>query len=184
MNIMQNFKRIASLIAIAVLSLLVIVLGIEAFYNSPKYDDFCRMNPEPYYPRESIPGKICDYSQSNEEYQCSLNKGMPTYEFDKEGCREYKDCDYCNKNFQDKQKPYNRTVFIIHVIAGVILILIGMYLKLDFVGTGFIYGGILNILTGVIRYFSEMSPILRFVTVLIALIIVVLVAVKKLGKNS
>lgn len=178
---MQNFKRIASLIAIAVLSLLVITLGIEAFYKSPKYDDFCKMNPEPY--REQIPGKVCDYSQSNEEYQCSLNKGMPTYEFEKDGCRKYKECNYCNKNFEEVQKPYDRTVFIVHVIAGVILILMGMYFKLDFVGTGFIYGGILNILTGVIRYFSEMSPIIRFVTVLIALIIVVFVAVKKLGKK-
>ncbi len=179
---MQNFKRIASLIAIAVLSLLVITLGIEAFYKSPKYDEFCKFTPEPAYPKETMPGKVCDYSQSNEEYQCSLNKGMPVYEFNKEGCRNYKECNYCNKDFENARKPYDRTVFIFHIIAGVILILIGMYFKLDFIGTGFIYGGILNLLTGVIRYFSEMSPIIRFITVLLALIIVVLVAVKKLGK--
>ena len=58
-----------------------------------------------------------------------------------------------------------------------------MYFKLDFVGTGFIYGGILNILTGVIRYFSEMSRLLRFGVVLLALIIVVWVAIKRLGKE-
>jgi Ni,Fe-hydrogenase I cytochrome b subunit len=177
---MQNFKRVASLIAIALLSLLVIALGIEAFYKSPKYDDFCKFDrAEPYLAEK--PG-LCDYKQTKDEYECSINKGMPRYDFNDKGCRFYKECDFCNKNFEEANKPYSRTVFIVHVIAGVILILIGMYIKFDFVGTGFIYGGILNLLTGVIRYFSEMSPILRFITVLIALIIVVWVAIKKLGK--
>ncbi len=179
---MENFKRIASLIAIALLSLFVIVLGIEAFYTSPKYEDFCEFDrPEPYLvtPEKS---NLCSYIETKQEYDCSISKGIPRYDFDKEGCRKFKECDYCNKNFEDAKKPYNRTVFIIHILAGVILILIGIYIKLEFVGTGFIYGGILNLLVGVIRYFSDMSPIIRFITVLIALIIVVYVAFKKLSK--
>ena len=117
---MQKFKIIASLIAIALLSLFVVVLGIEAFYAAPVYDDFCKINPEPARLPEGLSktqSGVCDYSQSNEEYQCSLNKGMPIYEFDKVGCRKYKECNYCNRDFQDAQKPYNRTVFIAHVIA-------------------------------------------------------------------
>ena len=78
---MINVKNLVLGIGIVVIFALALWQGVEAFYPSSKYDDFCITN----YPSapQLKPDTICNPSKSlqNQEQQCYQRKGFPIYEF-------------------------------------------------------------------------------------------------------
>ena len=181
---MVNFKQIAIVVAISVLSALLIGLAIDAFYTTPKYEDFCEQYA---YPRgvEKFPaGYIanCTYQQSEEEIACYREGGFPEFDYDNHGCSEFRECNFCNKEFEQASAKYNRNVFFITAPLGILLIIYGVFFAVEFIGSGFMFGGVFALAYGTIRYFSDMSKIMRVITILIELVIVVWIALKKVKR--
>ncbi len=176
----EHFKLVAMTIVIAVLSALFIGLLVDAIYPTPKYEDYCNK----FYPeqRPLVTGTICNYTQSVGEKECYKEGGTPRYDYTAEGCQVFKECDFCNKEFEEDNKVYNRNLFFIVSPLGLIMIIFGVYYAVGFIGSGFMFGGILSVAYGTIRYFSDMSKIMRVAVIFIELVIVVWLGLKKLRK--
>ncbi len=123
--------------------------------------------------------------QRQKEQLCYDGKGQPTYVLDESGCNVYKDCNYCNKVFMDAQEKYNRIVFISAGIVGILALIIGAaILALESVGTGIMFGGVLTIIYGTIRYWGNLPDVGRFIILGIALVVLIWLGYKILASQG
>lgn len=187
---MPDIRRILVIFVIAVLFTILVNVSIEAFYPEPQYDDYC----EPNYPRPlpyKEPPRTCDEFgiPQNLADSCSAQDGELQYKYDEYSCVSDVYCDFCNTKLQQDQQQYNLVVFIVSAIAGLAALILGFYLPQaknvinEWVGSGFLLGGMLSIFVGTVRYFGDMGRYTRPVVILIELIIVIFLAYKKLGKK-
>ena len=178
----EHFKLVAMTIIIAILSSLFIGLLVDAFYEAPKYEDFCksRGKSEPY-PLGAPAKENCNITRNDEENECFDNGGNPIYDY-KSGCPAYQECDFCHKLFEEANNKYNRNIFFIVAPLGLIMIIYGVYFGVGFIGSGFMFGGIMSVAYGTIRYFSGMSKFMRVLVIFIELVIVVWLGMKKFKK--
>ncbi|MEK6840193.1 MAG: hypothetical protein AABX72_04565 [Nanoarchaeota archaeon] len=184
-------KEVAMTIALAVLGALFVGLLVDAIYESPKYEDYCgrgQYEAQPY-PKYVVPGQepICGYNATKTEIdainKCYEEEGMPEFNYDDRNCQtSFKECNFCNKQYQDATEVYNRNVFYIVAPIGALAVIIGLFIGYEVVGTGFMFSGILLVAYATMRYFSNMSKIMRVVVIFIELVLLVLISIKKLKK--
>ncbi|MFH1592653.1 MAG: hypothetical protein ABIB47_04785 [Candidatus Woesearchaeota archaeon] len=177
---MTNFKEVAMAVGIAVLSALFIILLVDAFYESPKYLDFCEERFE--RPVRLVSPEECDLTQTEEEIQCLNDDGMPRYDFDDKGCQVFSSCDLCSKEYRAVSEKYNKNIFLIMAPLGILLILFGVLYKVAFLGSGFMFGGIIVLAYGTIRFFADMNKYVRVIVIFIELILLLLIGIKKVKK--
>ncbi|MBI2135904.1 hypothetical protein HYU06_02450 [Candidatus Woesearchaeota archaeon] len=194
-------KYIVVLVIIVLFAILVQSL-IEAIYQEPQYDKFCRYYeriPKAAYPvayplqdeKDRIAHKCQDYTKSTEEQikQCVDSEGQNEYNYDEYGCPTKYECNYCNKNYITSQKKYSLVVFLVSAILGLIAIILGLILPStknilhEWVGTGFMLGGIVTLFIGTARYYADMYRILRPIVILIELLIVIYLVYNVFSKN-
>jgi len=147
---LDKVKKIALSIAIAIILALFVNVGIATFYDSPDYE-------ECFYPRPLLRG---EFEQPTKEEQS-----------------DSKECEDGNRALRS---VYNRNVFLVLVIAGVASLLVGFTLGVSSVASGLLFGGILNLFIGVVRFWSDMDEYLRFIILGITLVILIWVGYKKL----
>lgn len=75
---------------------------------------------------------------------------------------------------------HETTVFFVSVPIGILAIIIGGFLTAKTIGGGLIFGGIFSICDGYAQYWSNLSNGLRFVSLLIAFVVLVFVGYKKI----
>lgn len=190
----MNVKNLVLGIGIFIVFMFLLHNGIRAFYDSPKYEDFCKPGVfQGYYPEKSIPAypTNCTYSVQlrTQEQTCYDQKGQPIYEYDNSGCMiGVKECNYCNKYFDDARNSYNKTVFVIALIVGIVVLLTGyLILSVEPVGSSLMASGIGAIIYGTIGNWENLGNIGRFLLLLIALVLLIWIALrlnKNLGSNS
>ena len=178
-----NLKQTGLIVGIAILFAFFVYFTIEAIYPSPKYEDFCKNQ---YY-REPIPVKQgmqvnCTNSWETKEVQeCSVNKGSPEFKQDVNGCDIFDKCNYCGKEHDEYNNKYQRNVFIITAIIGIIAIVFGLYFGIEFMAGGFLFGGIITLAYSTIRYFSRgnVDNWLRVIVLFIEILILIWIGYKK-----
>lgn len=182
-------KQVLLAIAIAVIFAFFVGYGINTFYEEPRYDDFCegyRFNTFETsqecedaggswieYPDEKIPmtntmtcSKISE-TENNITLSCNAIQRE-----DRNGWCEY--TPRCQEEYNNSRENYNRNVFIISLIIGLIGLGIGAaFLTVESVGSGLMGGGVLTIIYGIIRYWGDASDTLRFI--LLGIVLAVLV---------
>jgi len=84
--------------------------------------------------------------------------------------------------FEERQRVYQRALFSVAVPVGVLVIVLGAILPVQAIGTGLMFGGIFSVLDGYINYWSELPDGARFVSLLLAFIVLVWVGYRKLAK--
>lgn len=158
--------------------------GIRAFYQpAPEYDDFC--NNTNYFRGESKPlpiGQSCTFTQQlrAQEQECYTQKGQPIYNYNEFGCQtEVKECDFCQKYYDEAKQAHNKIVFIIALIVGIITLLVG-YTKLSVepVGSALMASGIGSIVYGTIINWDNLGNLWRFLLLLIAFLLLIWIALK------
>lgn len=164
-----NMKNIVIGIAIVILTFLVIFQGIQTFYPSPKYSDFCE---------ERIAKPIATDQQTCLDFGGQWN--------DYEGARPIAEGEltgYCNRDFtcrqeyEDTREIYSKNLFIITTILGIILLVVGGVLfELEAVGAGIMGGSIITFIYGTGSYWSFAGDAFRFIISIVGLILVVLLA--------
>jgi len=165
-------KKIILAIAIAILFVMFIAYAIETIYPSPKYESYCNPNQKQYY------------NQTDCEHANFTWTSYPTYIPEKMapvGVSGY--CDTyskCQKIYEDANQVYNRNIFFISLIIGIITIIIAVLLSLESVSSGFMAGGVLLIIYGTIRYWGSLSNWLRTLMLAFALAVLVWIGYKKL----
>ncbi|MEK6891041.1 MAG: hypothetical protein AABX03_02790 [Nanoarchaeota archaeon] len=167
-------KNILIGLAITILASFVAIYGILAFYgDAPQWDVYC--------------GNITQVYEINTSQQCEAvgGKWNPVYTDGryaptpvKQGPEGYCDLYYdCNLNLQDAQKSYSKTLFLITVPIGVILIIIGAALfALEAVGAGIMLAGIVTLIYGAGSYWPNANNMFRFLISLAGLILVIILA--------
>lgn len=180
----MKVKEIAMFLAIGIMIALFIGLLVDAVYEEPEYHDYCKGEFRPIPFKE--PAHVCNYSiEHNTNVQnCYDMEGNPEFDYDERGCEVFKSCNFCNKEFNEVRKIYNRNVFFIVSPIGAIALIAGLLWAFQVIGTGFMVGGILLLIYSTLRYFSDMSKVLRVIVIGIELAFLLWMAYKKLEKKS
>ena len=162
----MDLKQKLLALAIAIVLVAFITVGIDTFYKAP--ENTC-------YSREPI-AKIsnCEFLQEPNRTACIL-KDQEYYQ--NQSILSQK----CYDEFKPVENLYQRNVFIILSILGVLTILIGLGIKnVQALSFGLMLGGLINIIQGILRYWSEMNEYLRFVILGILLALLIWISYKKL----
>jgi hypothetical protein len=194
----NKVKNVILAVAIAIIFALFIGFGISVFYPAPDWDDFCdndmRIPKATQQECENAGGKWNVYEEkplpvdSNQMSCTKIGDDGETFtlrcsEIDTEPKNGYCDEDfYCRQDYDEQRESYDRVVFIVTLILGIITILISVWLALTSVSTGLMAGGIITIIYGVIRYWEHSTDVLRFILLGIALAILIWLGYKKLNK--
>jgi len=186
---MINVKKFGIIAAIAILFGIFIFSLINAFYERPEYDDFCKrelyMQKAPYL-QEKLNCTPIEVDDAEAE-ACQEQGGefTPVYE---QGCvKEFK-CETCMNEYDEARENYEFFVFIMSSILGLLAVILSIYLPYkkdslkERILTGFLIGGLIAIFVGTGRYFNDLHRILRPIIILIEIILVTFVAYKKIKK--
>ncbi len=167
----NNAKNVILAISIALVSVFFVAYAIQAVYPAPKYSDFCD------------DGKSNSIFINNSE-DCETNGGMwkdysdMNVDGKKDGyCnRDY----YCSEEYNEVRDVYERNVFIINLVLGIVIIVASLLLTVESVSTGFMAGGAILLVYGTIRYWSDLSNVLKTLVLGIVLGILIWLGYKKL----
>jgi len=147
-DIMNNVVKMGLGLAIAVVFPLMVGLGIEAFYASPKMSENCQTLQEGNYGKEG----------PSDSEQAVMNK--------------------CNKDLTKEMETYNRNVFIPITIIGFVALAGGALFLSEAMGPvapGFVFGGLITILYGAGRGMTAVDKRWLFLELLIVLAGLILV---------
>ena len=180
----MNVKNIVLGVGIFIVFMLMLGYGIEAFYASPKYESYCS-GAEFRYQGKVYPGGIeqnCKFSKSlvEEENACYASGGQPIFEYDNSGCSiGLKECNLCNKEFNDARIAHDKIVFVIALIAGIITLFVGFsILSVEPVGSALMAAGVGAIFYGSVRNWENLSNVWRFLLLVVALVLLVWIALR------
>lgn len=177
-------KKLAMIFAIAILLPLCIGLFVDAIYSEPKYEDYCNQTFYPEY-KQVIPNITCpDFSMTAEYQDCVNRHGNPIFKYDQNNCQIYDKCDLCPIEFQKVQSIYNRNLFFILAPIALIFVVLGIFLTVEYLGAGFMFGGLILLFYATMRYFSDMSKLLRAIVILVELVIILYIGYRKIDKKS
>ena len=147
--------------------------AIKLVYDSPEYTDFCTEKQVRVQP--------------NTQEECTVEGGQwSEYDIRDPKLAEGEATGYCNtdftcrQEFDDERSVYNRNVFVILVILGVTSLVAGIFVSAASVSIGLSLGGVLSLIIGSIRYWSDMDDILRVIMLGVALLTLIWVGIKKL----
>jgi hypothetical protein len=97
------------------------------------------------------------------------------------GPQAYCDQDYTKiqQAFQVQQKQYDRSVFIVLVILGVLSVITGTLIEHEVLSLAFSWGGVLSLVIASMRYWSDANNLLKVFILAIALGGLIWTAIKK-----
>ncbi len=169
----DKWKTVILAIAIALVFTFFIALLIQSVYPNPKPQTYC--GNRPYFISNNYTLESCKfYNGTWLEYGKPYPYGGNETEI---GYCEIKDP--CQIEFEKKSEVYNRNVFFTTILIGLITIIVGVALSLPSVSSGLMGGGLLLLFYGTIRYWGELSNLLRAIIFGFVLIILIELAYKK-----
>jgi hypothetical protein len=184
----MDVKRVAMVIAITALLPLFIGLFVDAVYSEPEYKNYC--NDSNYYGDYAAkampvnPAANCTYVQDPRDRQCYADGGYVVSNYTAEGCAVFGSCNMCSKYYDDARQEYNRNIFFILLPIGLAIVILGIYLVVDYIGAGLMFAGLIVMFYATIRYFSDMSKMLRAVIILIEFLLILWIGYKKIREET
>ncbi|MEM4271732.1 MAG: hypothetical protein QXD13_01435 [Candidatus Pacearchaeota archaeon] len=171
-------------VAIMVISLFNLI--VTYIYEGPKYEDYCKgiMSQGPYPVKYGVSNEVCGNCTFSkvlqEETDACINKnGIPIYDYDDKGCTsELKECNMCNKEFEDAMKSYNRQTFFIYAAIGFVLIVLGLFINILLIQIIMLPAGAFLVIEAAVKNFDDKLLVIIVFSLLI--IAAVYLALKKL----
>lgn len=166
---------------------IVIILNLFFYYATslvyvePKYEDFCpqkQVNIQPTNQQACVAMGGAWNEGPAEKITPSLEeRTVPAPVVTKGYC----DPTFtCQKKYQEARDLYNRNVFLVLVVLGVISLVAGYFLAFNMaVSLGLSFGGVLSFIIASIRYWSAMQEYLRVTILGLALVALITLAIKK-----
>ena len=163
-------------IGIAVIVFIVALLGIQAFYPEPKYEDFCNMSMYSFPAVSTF--TIYDCPDNMTVVDCRKLIYEKETNSPEAKSRE-KEQVTCSTEYDEASKNYNKTYFLIASILGLIGLIVSFFLLNNInISAGVASAGIVLIIVAFTRGWTETNDILKFVVGLIIGIVVVFLTVK------
>jgi hypothetical protein len=181
-------KHTAKIVKWVTMFAIVVVLNlffnytINLLYHAPEYNDFC---PSELYNKAYVDKDSClsDGGQWTEtvnppDFNANTKVATPVTPSITGYCNP---TFTCQKDYDEAQKLYNRNVFVILFVLGVLSIVVGAFTtNIQVISLGLSFGGILSIVIGSIRYWSNMQDWLRVIVLALALVVLIWIGIKKL----
>lgn len=82
------------------------------------------------------------------------------------------------------EKRFQKRLFFVAVPLGITAIVVGAFLSIQAIGTGLMFGGIFSACDGYFNYWSELADSLKFISMLLVFIVLLIVGYKKLEKEK
>jgi hypothetical protein len=169
------------ILGIVIILNLFFVYGIKVFYNAPAFENFC-----PVSQVNTAPATEAECVAVGGGWTSNLVPVQPTPKGAVAPNIAVEPAGYCNVNFTCQKEftaansLYDRNVFVALVILGVLSLIAGFFIrKSSAVSIGLSLGGVLALVVGSVRYWSDMNDYLRFGVLALALIILVVLGIKK-----
>jgi len=184
----ENKRKTKSLVKWALILGIIVVLNlffnysISLIYNEPTFEEFCtpEITTKAYTDKEMCVSAGGQWNESTVPIEIEKTRPVPTQ-------KALEVSGYCNPTYtcgqlyDDARSVYNRNVFIVLVILGIGSLVLGAsILGLSVVSLGFSFGGVVSLLIGSARYWSDMNDILRVVVLALALGALIWLGVKKI----
>lgn len=177
---MFSIKNIILGLAIAIVYAFFVGYGTNLIYNAPEYNDFCKVRALAY-PEKQYPIQVnCTYNPDIQKQAraCVEQGGNPVYDYDNKGCESSLTCDFCQKEYDDANKKYTRTVFIVSGIMGIIAIAVGaLIFNIEAIGAGLMGGGVLALIYGNIRYWQNLNNVMKVIILALALVALIYIGI-------
>jgi hypothetical protein len=171
------------ILGIVIVLNLFFVYGIKVFYNAPAFENFCPVSQVTTAPTtEAECVAVGGGWTSNASYVAPVpmaQKTVPSVISNQPA--GYCDLNFtCQKQFMAANSVYNRNVFVVLVILGVLSLVAGFFISSSAaVSLGLSLGGVLALVVGSVRYWSDMNDYLRVAVLAVALVILVIIGVKR-----
>lgn len=169
-----DFEKAITILAIALLYIFFVFSIIEVVNIQPNYSDYCGTSPRPNIISNNCPNFVPPPNACNE--------GYIEYTYNDTGCVVDYTCNTCLLGYETAQNNYNRTFFLLSSFFGIVAIVAGILYpkKMEYITTGFMFGGFMLVFIGTVRYFENMNIYLRPFVMLFELAIVIYAAKKKI----
>lgn len=187
---MADLKKILIIFVVAILFSIFVFTLIDAVYPNPEYSDYCKEKfplVKPIGERVNCEG--IDVSPADWE-SCDNRDGTILYNYDSEGCATSYECSLCRVDYDEARSKHAFVMFIVSAIFGILAIVGGVWLPNEknplneWVGTGFMFGGLITIFFGTAVYFGDLHRVWRPIVILVELLLVLWLAYKKLGPTK
>jgi len=168
-------------IGIAVILFIVVMLATQVFYKAPVYEDFCNTT---YYdkPIAVYDSTICPDNITVKECNAIITEKQSTLD------KQQQEMEKCSKAYSEADKIYGKNLFVINNIAGIIAVIISLFLfSMVNIAAGVSFAGLALIIYGFMRGWQGTGDVLKFIVALIVAILFVVFAVfvnKKYEKLS
>lgn len=143
------------------------VYGTKLIYEEPRYSDFCDNTYYRFdYPDKTLDTTNCNFNAELKEKtnKCYKDNGIPRFDYDENGCEYDLFCDMCNAEYSEVSEHYNKNLFVISLIVGLIIISASViFIKISAISGGLMLGSLFYIIFGTANYWSFMEDVLRFV---------------------
>jgi hypothetical protein len=171
----------ALIIGIVIVLNLFFNYSISLFYKEPDYNAYFAQSQvvKPIATKEECLAAGGQWNENGAVY----NKTVPT------SASTPVMTSYCDPNFikqqefTEAQKVYNRNIFIILVILGVVSFLLGTFIPNEIITLSFSWGGVISFIIASIRYWSDADNWVKVLILAAALGVLILLAIKKFGNN-
>jgi hypothetical protein len=132
---------------VAILLPMLITYGVNLIHPPPEYDDYHTVD---YSVSEGL---------SNEDRAERTRIGKEE-----------------SKRFLAAHVEYQKSLFFVALPAGILLVVVGAIMKVTAIGNGLVFGGVFTLIVGYYSYWSQLSDLLKFSSLLIALAFLVFTA--------
>ena len=173
-NFIDNLKSLAIIIALAILIPMVSYYGATLLAPPPSY----HAQPLAYnsggvamYSADQVKSAIAAKSYSNQEQLAAWQSKIVQMQ------------KFVEKS-QQLEKRYSKTLFTVAVTVGIIFLLFGLLANFYTLDTGFILGGVFSILTGYTSFWRFLPSIAQFLSLFIALALVIVITYFKLIRSK
>ncbi len=164
-------------------------LIVDYVYEGPQYEDYCKgvggMGMEGSYPIKygAVVGGCgnCTFSSDLQKQteECYNDRGIPVYDYDNEGCTSsIRECNMCQKTFEDAMTAYNRQTFFIFAAIGFLLIVAGLFIPVLLIQITTLPAGAFLVIEAAVKNFDDKLYVIIIFSLLI--IAAVYLALKKL----
>jgi hypothetical protein len=164
----MNFKNIVLGIGIVIIFGLVLWQGIEAFYPSPQYNNYCSNVKVP----QPVTTDVKNLDISTNSTYCLENNGTWQNGY----------CDYyfeCQKALNKDLDAHSKIVFFISLTVALLVFIIGfLILNVEPVGSALLGSGIWAIFYGSVVNWRNISSIWRFLLLFVALVLLIFIAIR------
>ncbi|MBU0477962.1 TMEM14 family protein [bacterium] len=147
-------KKIALGFGIAVVLPMMVHYGVSTFSPRVKWQDY----------------QIENYSQR-------YKRATPA-----EKVKLEKEKSQLTKQRKEHEKRFEKHLFFVAAPIGIAAIIVGSVIAVQSIGTGLIFGGIFTLLNGYCWYWSELQDWMRFLSLLVAFVILIFIGYRKFGK--